>query len=98
MNIDRSAVLRALALTFSLGLVIFAIGAVAAAATLTVGNATSGACPHTFTSIQSAVNVASLGDTIQVCQGTYIENVNIPLGLTLRGPNFGISPNGGTRV
>ena len=98
MNLNRSAALRALALMCSLGLVIFATGAVAAAATLSVGNATSGACPHTFTSIQSAVNVASSGDTIQVCQGTYVENVGIPVGLSLRGPNFGISPNGGSRV
>jgi hypothetical protein len=79
-------------------LIIFATGAVATAAELTVGNATSGLCPHVFTSIQDAVSAASSGDTIKVCQGTYIESVNIPLGLSLRGPNFGISPNGGTRV
>ncbi|HBB95776.1 MAG TPA: hypothetical protein DC054_10330 [Blastocatellia bacterium] len=98
MNTNKSAVLRALAFTFSLGLIIFATGAVAAAANLTVGNATSGACPHVFPNIQSAVSVASAGDTIQVCPGTYVENVGISVGLSLRGPNFGISPNGGTRV
>jgi len=98
MNLDRRAVLRALALTGSLGLIIFAASAVTSAATLTVGNATSGVCPHVFTSIQSAVSVASSGDIIQVCQGVYVENVGIPLGLSLRGPNFGISPNGGIRV
>src|SRR5436309_10335924 len=90
MNCKRSAVLRALALTFSMGLIIFATSAVAAAATLTVGNATSGACPHTFTSIQSAVNVASPGDTIQVCPGTYNELVTVDKTLTILGAQAGV--------
>jgi hypothetical protein len=98
MNLDRSVVLRALALTFSLGLIIFATSAVAAAATLTAGNATSGSCPHVFPSIQSAVTAASAGDTIQVCPGTYLESVGVSKGLIINGNNAGISPNGGTRV
>ncbi|MDX6405203.1 MAG: hypothetical protein QOH70_2658 [Blastocatellia bacterium] len=98
MNMNRSAVLRALAFAFSLGLIIFATGAVAAANTLTVGNATSGTCPHVFPSIQSAVSVASSGDTIQVCPGTYLESIGVDKGLIIKGDNAGISPNGGTRV
>jgi len=62
----------------------------AQAATLTVGNATSGPCPHTFTSIQSAVNVASAGDTIQVCPGTYDEQVTVTTSnLTITGAGAG---------
>ncbi|HEY0069728.1 MAG TPA: right-handed parallel beta-helix repeat-containing protein [Chloroflexia bacterium] len=40
-----------------------------------------------YTSIQAAVTAASPGDTIKVCPGTYVEQVNIPAGkngLTLR--------------
>src|SRR5258708_10730725 len=83
MNLNRSALIRAMAFTFSLGLIIFATGAVAAAATLTGGNATSGACPHVFTSIQSAVTAASAGDTVQVCPGTHHESVTISTIITL---------------
>jgi hypothetical protein len=98
MNSNRSAVLRALAFTFSLGLIIFATSTVATAAILTAGNATSGSCPHVFPSIQSAVTAASAGDTIQVCPGTYLESVGVGKGLIINGNNAGISPNGGTRV
>jgi len=83
---------------FSLGLIIFATSAAAAAAELTVGNATSGLCPHAFTSIQDAVTAASSGDTIKVCQGTYLESVGVSKGLIIKGNNAGISPNGGSRV
>lgn len=46
-------------------------------------------CPTaTFSSIQDAVNHASSGDTINVCPGTYVEQVTIdekPSGITIRG-------------
>src|SRR2546423_6793655 len=90
MNINRAVVLRALALAFSLGLIIFATSAVAAAATLTVGNATSGSCIHTFTTIQSAVTAANPGDTIQVCPGTYNELVSVGKTLTILGAQSGV--------
>lgn len=61
-------------------------------------------CPTaTFTSIQSAVDQASPGDTINVCPGTYVEQVTInekPSGITIRGIQVGdsgrvlIKPNG----
>jgi len=52
----------------------------AGAATLTV-------CPSgcAYSGIQTAINAASSGDTIQVQSGTYYENVNVTKQLTLRG-------------
>src|SRR5260370_14691649 len=85
MNINRSAMLRALAFTFSLALIIFATSAVAAAATLTVGNASSLPCTGTYSTISAAVAAALPGDTIQVCQGTYNEQVSIGKTLALLG-------------
>jgi len=90
MNSSRSAVLSALALTFVFGLMIFGTSKVSAAATLTVGNATSGSCPHVFPSIQSAVTAASAGDTVQACPGTYNESVTISTTLTLIGAKAGV--------
>ena len=57
----------------------------ATAATLTVGNATSLPCTGTFPTIQSAITLANPGDTIQVCQGTYNEQVQVTKTLTLQG-------------
>ncbi|MFL6208878.1 MAG: thrombospondin type 3 repeat-containing protein [Pyrinomonadaceae bacterium] len=52
-------------------------------------------CPDaTYTNIQSAVNAASPGDTIQVCAGTYNENVTIPIALTLNGAQAGVDARG----
>jgi len=53
----------------------------AKAATLIVDD--NSACPGaSYTSIQAAVNAASSGDTIQVCAGTYTENVTVPVALS----------------
>ena len=59
MNWKVSATPRALAMTFSLGLVIFASSAMAAGATLTVGNVTSIPCTGTYSTISAAVAAAS---------------------------------------
>jgi hypothetical protein len=92
MNLKISAALRALALTMSLGLVMFASGAVAAGATTrTVGNATSLPCTGTYSTISSAIVASSPGDTIVVCPGTYNEDVNIGIAnLTLQGAKAGV--------
>ena len=90
MNWKVSATPRALAMTFSLGLVIFASSAMAAGATLTVGNVTSIPCTGTYSTISAAVAAASPGDTIQVCPGTYNEQVSISKKLTLIGAKAGV--------
>jgi len=85
MNFKKVRLLTLLAL----GLIVLGASATQAA-TLTVGNATSGACVHTFTTIQSAVTAASPGDTIQVCPGTYDEQVNVTTqDLTIDGAGAG---------
>jgi hypothetical protein len=51
-------------------------------------------CPGApFTTIQAAVTSAISGDTIQVCAGTYKENVTINKSLTLNGANAGVAGN-----
>lgn len=71
----------------------------ASAATLLVDD-DSVQCPAAaYTSIQAAVNAAGAGDTIQVCAGTYNEDVNVPValtGLTLKGAQAGNSVSGRT--
>ena len=63
----------------------------AAAATLTVG------CGGTYSTIGAAVTAASSGDTIQVCAGTYDENVTDGTKkLTFDGPNAGVSAADGS--
>jgi len=98
MNSSRSAVLSALVSVFVLGLMVFGTDIVAAAATLTVSNASSAPCTGTYSTISAAVAAASAGDTIKVCPGTYSESFSVDKGLIINGSNAGISPNGGTRV
>src|SRR6185295_5520345 len=96
MNLKKFAVLRTLALTISLGLVMLASSAIAGATTLTVGNATSLPCTGTYSTISAAVAAASAGDTIQVCQGTYPELVSVTKTLTILGNQAGVDAR--TRV
>jgi parallel beta-helix repeat protein len=63
----------------------------AGAATLTV-------CPGgcAYSSIQGAINAASIGDTVQVKSGTYYENVNVNKQQTLRGIGMPVVDAGGS--
>ncbi|MFN7302426.1 MAG: nitrous oxide reductase family maturation protein NosD, partial [Bacteroidota bacterium] len=49
-------------------------------------------------SIQRGVDNATTGDIIHIGAGTYAGNLTIGKTLQLRGPNYGINPNTGTRV
>ncbi|MEA2874670.1 MAG: hypothetical protein QOH67_4998, partial [Hyphomicrobiales bacterium] len=47
-----------------------------------------------YTTIQSAINAASAGDTIIVDDGTYNENLTVDKGLTILGANRGVAGTG----
>ncbi|HWS88074.1 MAG TPA: thrombospondin type 3 repeat-containing protein [Pyrinomonadaceae bacterium] len=93
-------------LTISL-LALFALACLAAAGARTsraaaalVVDDDNAQCPTaTHSTIQSAVNAAAAGDTIQVCAGNYNENVNVPAtktGLTINGAQAGVAVSGRT--
>ena len=76
------------------GLSLGASGAGAAGNTLIVGNPTT-CTGSTYRTIQSAVDAASSGDTIQVCAGTYGEHVDVSTpGLTILGNQSGQDARG----
>lgn len=96
MKFKKLAVLSFLALNLALGVMIVGVKKGSAASTLTVGNLTSLPCTGTYSTISAAVAAASNGDTIQVCQGTYNENVNVNLQLTINGAQAGNAVGGRT--
>ncbi|XZE35110.1 tandem-95 repeat protein [Pirellulaceae bacterium SH501] len=55
---------------------------------------------NAFTSLQDAINAATSNDTIYVAPGTYVGNIEIPIGkdgLTIRGAKFGVAGNDPSR-
>jgi len=91
MNLKKTAVLSALLLTLTMGLVIFGGRGVQAAGTWYVNSTTgndSFDCLSPATAcktINAAIGKASSGDTIIVAAGSYNESVNINKTLNLRG-------------
>ncbi|MFN9953581.1 MAG: hypothetical protein ACK55I_10800, partial [bacterium] len=51
----------------------------------------------TYSTIQAAITAASAGDVIDVCAGTFSENIVVNKPLTLRGANAGVKANGSVR-
>ena len=82
MNSKKLAVLSALSLTLVLGLMVFGGRRAQAASTWYVSptgppsGTSGGSCTSpSFNTISLAIAAASSGDTIQVCTGTYNEQV-----------------------
>ena len=48
--------------------------------------------PTYYATIQAAINAASPNDVIEVCKGTYVENITVNKSLTLNGPNAAVDP------
>lgn len=61
-------------------------------------SAGNGSDNSNYTTITEGINGALPGGTVQVAEGTYIEQLNINKPLTVIGPNATVNPNTGARV
>jgi hypothetical protein len=84
-----------------------AAGLIGAGQTAVAAATSAPSCPvqnlntsEVFKTIQSAIDAPATlnGHSIAVAAGTYAENVDVTKSLTIRGANFGINPNTGSRV
>ena len=103
MNYRKFAILSGLAVTLVLSLMFFGGPRAQAASTWYVSptgpasGTSGGSCTNpSFNTISLAIAAASNGDTIQVCAGTYNEQVQITKPLTLKGAKAGVDAR--TRV
>ena len=53
---------------------------------------------NAFATIQAGINAVATNGTVYVAPGTYAENIDIPKGLSLIGPNAGLSGTNATRT
>ena len=54
--------------------------------------------PTYYATIQDAIDAAAANDVLEVCAGTYVEDIVVSKSLDIRGPNYNINPNTGMRV
>ncbi|MDR3637253.1 MAG: Ig-like domain-containing protein [Isosphaeraceae bacterium] len=64
---------------------------------LNTSGTADGTSAHPYPQIQTALDQASAGDTVDVAAGVYAESLQIDEPVILLGPNAGIDPNTGTR-
>ncbi|MFM2134701.1 MAG: hypothetical protein RL021_101, partial [Bacteroidota bacterium] len=58
----------------------------------------TGTASDPFLTISQAISASASSDIIYVDAGTYSENITVAKSIELRGPNYNVSPNTGTRV